>query len=210
MRTPEINQSLEQSISRDRLAKYLSNQDDDLDAALSLSEKNMRLSEAFYPPLQCLEICLRNRIHASMRSKYGSGWLRDYAVPLEYSARNMIDQAWNRIRKPDAEITPGDIVAELRFAFWVGILGRSYDATLWRAAIHKCFPNARSLKRRQVHGRMNALRRFRNRVAHHEPIFFRPVGQMHNEIIEAIGWMCADTRAWAKHHSRVSRVLMSN
>ncbi len=210
MRTPEINQSLEQSISRDRLAKYLSNQDDDLDAALALYEKNMRLSEAFYPPLQCLEICLRNRIHASMQSKYGAGWLSDNAAPLNNTARNMIDRAWDGIKKPEAEITSGDIVAELKFAFWVGILGPSYDATLWRAALHKCFPNARSLRRKQVHGRMNALRRFRNRVAHHEPIFFRPVARMHNEIIEAIGWMCADTRAWAEHHSRVSRVILSN
>ena len=210
MRTPEINRSLEQSISRDRLAKYLSNQDDDLDAALALYEKNIRLSEAFYPPLQCLEVCLRNRIHASMRSKYGAGWLNDRAVPLENTARNMIDAAWDGIKKPEAEITSGDIVAELRFAFWVGILGPSYDATLWRTAVYKCFPNARSLKRKRVHSRMNVLRRFRNRVAHHEPIFFRPVEQMHNEIIEAIGWMCADTRAWAEHHSRVSGVINSN
>ena len=210
MRTPEINRSLEQSISRDRLSKYLSDQDDDLDAALSLYEKNMRLSEALYPPLQCLEICLRNRIHASMQSKYGSGWLRNHTVPLEHTARDMIDRAMGGIRKPEAEITSSDIVAELRFSFWVGILGPGYDATLWREAIHKCFPNARSRGRRQVHSRMNALRRFRNRVAHHEPIFFRPVGRMHNEIIEAIGWMCADTRAWAEHHSRVLRVLNSN
>ena len=210
MRTPDINRSLEKSISRDRLAKYRSNQDDDLDAALSLYEKNMRLSEAFYPPLQCLEICLRNGIHASMRSKYGSGWLRDPTVPLENTARKMIDVTLSGIKKPEAEITSGDIVAELRFAFWVGILGPRYDATLWRAAIHKCFPNARSLRRKQVHHRMNALRRFRNRIAHHEPIFFRPVGQLHNEIIEAIGWMCADTRAWAEYHSRVPCVLNPN
>ena len=69
----------------------------------------------------------------------------------------MIDRAMGGIRKPEAEITSSDIVAELRFSFWVGILGPGYDATLWREAIHKCFPNARSLGRRQVHGRMNAL-----------------------------------------------------
>ncbi len=67
MRTPEINLSLEVSISRDRLEKYLADQDDNLDKALALYERNMQLSAAFYPALQCLEVCLRNKIHSTMQ-----------------------------------------------------------------------------------------------------------------------------------------------
>jgi hypothetical protein len=43
-------------------------------------------------------------------------------------------------------------------------------------------------------------------VAHHEPIFHRQLIQIHDEIIEAIGWMCRETAAWAHHHSRFNEV----
>ena len=66
---------------------------------------------------------------------------------------------------------------------------------------------ALGLKQRGVHGRLNAIRRFRNRVAHHEPIFHRPLEELHEEIMETIGWMCPNTAAWARHHSRFPAVF---
>jgi hypothetical protein len=37
---------------------------------------------------------------------------------------------------------------------------------------------------------MNHIRRLRNRVFHHEPIWYwKDLRQQHNEIIEAIGWI---------------------
>jgi hypothetical protein len=33
--------------------------------------------------------------------------------------------------------------------------------------------------------------------------------QLHDEIIEAIGWTCRDTAAWAAHHSRFPAVSTS-
>jgi hypothetical protein len=98
-------------------------------------------------------------------------------------------------------------VAELNFGFWVGLLGPSYDATLWRQTLHKGFiASGGGQKRSVVHGRFNALRRFRNRVAHHEPIFHRPLEQLHVEIIQSINWMCRHTSRWAAHHSRFDAV----
>jgi hypothetical protein len=47
----------------------------------------------------------------------------------------------------------------------------------------------------------------RNRVAHHEPIFHKPLVKTHDEIIEAIRWMCKSTAAWSIHHSRVVVVV---
>ena len=100
----------------------------------------------------------------------------------------------------------GDLVAELKFAFWVGLLGPHYDATLWRKALYKGFLARGGKPRSTVHNQFNALRRFRNRVMHHEPIFRRPLFQLHDEIIEAIEWMWCDTAAWTAHHSRFPTV----
>ena len=54
---------------------------------------------------------------------------------------------------------------------------------------------------------MNALRRLRNRIAHHEPIFQKDLRLMHDETIEAIRWLCPITAAWADTNSRVRVVL---
>jgi len=207
MRNERINGSLAASISIERLEKYLADQDHNLDAALRLYEWNMSLSEAFYTPLQCLEVCLRNKIHARMCDVYGD-WLTDQtAAPLNDFSRRMINEAISNV---DGNVTPGSIVAEAKFGFWVGLLAPQYDASIWRRALSQRFQVGQKRSRRQVHGRFNAIRRFRNRVAHHEPIFHRPVAQLHDEIIDAIGWMCADTQAWAAHHSRVPDLLNSN
>lgn len=87
------------------------------------------------------------------------------------------------------------------------LLGARYDATLWRGALFRAFLARGGMKRSVVHGRFNAIRRFRNRVAHHEPVFHKDVAGMHDEIIEAISWMRRDTSAWAAYHSRVAAAV---
>ncbi|MFO0437906.1 MAG: hypothetical protein ACK5YD_05205, partial [Phenylobacterium sp.] len=59
----------------------------------------------------------------------------------------------------------------------------------------------------RVHRRLNALRRLRNRIAHHEPIFHRDLETDHAEVIEAIRWMSADTADWAMLTSRFPEVF---
>ena len=72
LRTAITNRALEVSISKDRLGKYLAAAGGDRDRALTLYERNMHISEAFYSPLQCMEICLRNRMCLNLQSEYGA------------------------------------------------------------------------------------------------------------------------------------------
>jgi hypothetical protein len=206
LKTPQTNTALERTITRVRLGKYLEAKGNDWDAALKLYEDNMKLSESFYVPLQCLEVCLRNCIHEQMSNVHGADWLQK--GPLSPDSKLMVNEALAEL-KDKSNLSPGDLVAELKFAFWVGLLGPHYDATLWRNALYKAFLARTGQRRSIVHRRMNALRRLRNRVMHHEPIFDRSLDQMHNEIIEAIGWMCRETEAWVAHHSRYQAVATS-
>jgi hypothetical protein len=201
LRNEAINTSLERTVSRERLAKYLAETGDNLDAALGLYERNTRLSEALYTPLQSLEVCFRNILHLQMTQTYDQDWLTNGKAPLEQNALRSIGEAAAMFDKP----TPGDLVAELKFSFWVGLLAPRYDASIWRRALYRGFLVGGGKRRSDVHGRFNAIRRFRNRVAHHEPIFAIADG-MHREIIDAIGWMCRDTQAWTAHHSRFDQV----
>jgi len=203
LRTAAMNLSLERAISRVRLEKYLQASNGDLDRALTLYERNARLSEALYFPLQSLEICLRNFLSDRLAARFGDNWLT--TSPLGNDAVDAISEV-KRSFQSESENLPGKIIADLRFAFWVGLIGPRYDNTLWRATLYKAFVARGGLPRKQVHGRLNALRRLRNRIAHHEPIFHKPLDALHDEIIEAIGWMCPDTAAWTLHHSRFNSV----
>lgn len=208
MRNPLINNAIALSLSRDRLDKYLNAAGNDLDLAIGLYERNTRLAETFYTPLQALEICLRNHIDIQLVATYGPDWMTNGQPPLNGWAQNQIATASRDLATANAPVAPGAIVAELHFGFWLSLLAPQYDATLWRTACHRAFrANGRGLARRTVHGRLNAIRRFRNRVAHHEPIFQANLQQVHDEIIEAAEWMCPQTAAWALHHSRFPAVL---
>lgn len=165
----------------------------------------MLLSEAFYTPLQTLEVCLRNSLDSQLTLKYGANWLLDPTVaPLNDFSRSMINEATKAADNPP---THGKVIAESKFAFWVGLTAKGYDSSIWRAAAYRAFLKTGGVKRSIVHGRLNSLRRFRNRIAHHEPIFHKDVASTHNELIEAIFWMCRDTAEWARHHSSVEVVL---
>lgn len=134
---------------------------------------------------------------------YGPDWFQTGRPPLERDAVESILKAVTDLQQSGTPITPGGIVAELSFGFWVSLLAGRYDATLWRRALHSAFRETGGpMIRKKVHGRFNAMRRFRNRIAHHEPIFLVNLPNYHAEIIEATSWMCADTAAWTLHHSR--------
>lgn len=210
MRNPLINNAIALSLSRDRLDKYLNASGNDLDLAIGLYERNTRLAESFYTPLQALEICLRNHVDSQLAATYGAGWMTNGVPPLNGWAQNQIASAVRDLNLTAARtpVTPGAILAELHFGFWLSLLAPQYDATLWRAACHKAFrPNGKGLARKIVHARLNAIRRFRNRVAHHEPIFHADMEKAHREILEATAWLCPHTAAWSQHHSRFAAVF---
>lgn len=203
MRNPLINNAIEQSLSRDRLGKYLASKGNDLDLAISLYERNTRLAEAFYAPLQTLEIGLRNHLDDHLNAVYGADWMTNGHPPLNEWAHREIIGAQKSLGASKSSVSRGAILAELHFGFWISLLAPQYDATLWRSACHRAFrSNGRGLARKIVHSRFNAVRRFRNRVAHHEPIFHLNLEQTHDEVLEACSWICIHTAEWARHHSR--------
>lgn len=196
------------AISAERLARYVAQCNGCQDAALDLYSLNMALCEAFYTPLQAVEVCLRNGLHDAMRAEYATHWMTNGGPPLDADAAEKISAAIESRQQSGKAIAPPDIVAEIGFSFWVGLLGPRYDATLWRSTLHKTFRGKpKGFSRKVCHGRFNAIRRFRNRVAHHEPILDRDPMKMHTELIEAIGWLSPDKAQWTSERSRAPLVF---
>ena len=109
---------------------------------------------------------------------------------------------------------PGQFIASMSLGFWVRLVSRGgytyggrkadYERTLWRPALFKAFPGR---PRRAVQQRLNHLRQLRNRIAHHEPIFDRDLREDYENLLEALGWISPDVRAWIEAHSLLPDAL---
>ncbi|MET0116419.1 MAG: Abi family protein [Sedimenticola sp.] len=214
----EVLDALETSLSPERIATYKAETGGDREHALRLYTWNTAISAAFYGPLQGIEVALRNTMHQQLCSAYGEDWYENPACGLDWGALGKIDSAKSTLIREGYAVDPPHVVAELSFGFWVSLLGRggraappdrgkkNYEMTLWRPALHKAFPNSR-LRRADTHRPLNYLRTFRNRIAHHEPIFNRHLQQDYRSILEVAGWICPKTTEWIQHHSRVEELL---
>lgn len=220
--TVDACQSLEQSISPPRLARYLAASDQDKKAALELYRWNSELSQSMTFALHMVEVCLRNAIAESIQAAFGSEWytqarfkinLGDYwAGRLEKAIETKQKEAGYKRR----EMNSGDIVSEMTFGFWREFLKAPYDKHIWnkknssgQLILAVAFPHLPTYKSRQnIYNNVNDLVKLRNRISHYEAIYDRSsLDRQHGKAIEAIGWICKDTKLWLEHHSTFPDVL---
>ncbi len=168
---------------------------------------NVALCEALYPSLHCVEVALRNGIHNAATAEFGNPAWFMMATPVLVSERfrrgdptpypaeqQDIDKAIQKFLDDGRIPVPGDVVAKMDFGFWDALFKREYRSILWTrpgfmAAVFPAFVPGRD-PITQLSGRFSAIRIFRNRVFHHEPIFHRTdLANQHAQIIEAIGWL---------------------
>jgi hypothetical protein len=213
-----ILDALEVSLSPNRIATYVTATKGDREKAIHPYTWNTAVSAAFYGPLQNLEVSVRNAMHRSLSSVYGPAWYDNPHCRLDKGALERIAKAKADLKKEGRAVIPPRLIAILTFGFWVSLLGRggqtiggtirkaNYDMTLWRPALYKAFPHVRR-PRTEVHRPLDHLRVFRNRIAHHEPVFHRNLTEDYRSILEVAGWVCPSTRDWIAHHSRVLEAL---
>lgn len=190
------------SVSAERMTKYFEHTRDDQTKALQIYTWNTVISAAFCGPLQGLEVALRNAMHRELSRRFGTEWFDNREAGLDAGARRRIAKAREDLTEHGqrAEASDSDIVAALSFGFWVSLLGRggdlgtgnkaSYHDTLWLPALRTAFLPAAAgggLQRKDAHVPLNHLRVFRNRIAHHEPIFRRDLARDHKRILEVAG-----------------------
>lgn len=187
---------------------------------------NTAVSAAFYAPLQALEITLHNRIHNLLTEEYGAQWYDHPAVQFSEKSLEQLETVKSKLKTKPVPILPSDVVADLSFGFWVALFARHYEENLWQRALHKTFSHYHgSIKRKEAQERLRKLKRFCNRIAHHGPIFqmgtkevgikgtdarkegIKNLNIYYREILETIGWMSPDKKAWVEAHSRIEEIL---
>lgn len=205
---------LEQVLSPPRFATYLREAHGDRIRAMQLACWNTEVSAAFYVLLQFGELAIRNGAIEAIEAAFGANWHLNrgfwHSLPM-YKGRGYQPQADIQscaARQP----TAGKVVAELKFAFWQSLFVQGQDARLWQPHLRRAFPGAEAhLTVEQARGNLYAdveqVRRFRNRVAHHEPIFSRNLAADRDRIVKIVQWRRPGAAAWLTGIERVSGLL---
>ena len=170
---------------------------------------NGEVSSAFWAPLSLVEVCLRNTISQAFIENKSDRWCleeQDWIAPREVSRINaaLMQVKGAGIVKP----TVDHVVNETSFGLWSGFLGPGiarhksfdYETRTWQLFLHRSFGGDKKVHRKQVHELADDIRKFRNQVAHHSPIFHRNLKGVLNEMTNfgylmhaEVGKVIADT-----------------
>jgi hypothetical protein len=205
--------SIERTVTRERLTRYLSATRQDVPQALGLYEYNVQLYQVLYGLLHGLEVAVRNAQHHALTGSYGTAFWYDRA-PLSPYWQDQLDKAK---AQPGAAGNPGKVVAELTFGFWVDLLKHSNHMSLWVGRkLYTAFPNG-PRDRRFIHERLKAVQLLRNRISHHEPVLTSSNNLYTGDgvislpnLLECLEWVCTHTRQWVQaqfRYAEAERVL---
>lgn len=198
-----------------RMAPYLRACDGDRERARRLYVWNIEISAAFWGPINGVEVAIRNAVHGVLAEHFDrADWwnTRGLDARAVSTARDEEDKLAARLPK----VTADDVVAALSFGFWSSMLGGPKGALeqnlYWQRCLHRAFPgwthqpnDARG--RKAFLRRIELLRKFRNRVAHHEPIHARDLRKDHDRILDVAALIHPDLASFLRGHSRVPDVL---
>lgn len=168
-------------LSPARMSRYLSASDGDTRKAMTLYRLNLKLSQEFFTVISCFEIALRNKIDERCLINFGNDWLRDSVrrngIFDNHNTRITKQNIIDALRLLGSSYSHNKLVAELGFGFWRYLFAqRQYNAT--GRILLRIFPSkpkstpTTQYNQNYVFNQLAKINRFRNRIAHHEPICF--------------------------------------
>jgi hypothetical protein len=204
-------QALEKTLSSPRLEAYRLLASDSNQLLLDRYAWNMALSESLYTPVSIFEVAFRNQIHHAATAKWGANWIFDPQLILD-PMKIKVHEATNELERVGKDPTPERVVAALSFGTWTAFFGHGYDKHFISHLLAPCFPNLipTNRTRKKLASVVHAVRNFRNRLFHHEPIWkYHDLHEHYSRITDAVGWMCSDTRSWLLLHDRFPEIYRS-
>ena len=209
-RQERLFDKLQPSLSNDRLGTYLTAAGFDRDRALRLYIWNAQIGEAFHLPVQGVEVGLRNCVNAALTRGFGPSWWSEASFHdiISRERENDLTTAFRRIQNRNRPLIVGQVVANLSFGFWVGMLRGRYTPALWSSHFRLGFPNLPTdVKRERVASSAKRTADLRNRIWHHEPIFRMNLSDEYRSVLEILTWISPAKATWLRPHCRVPALL---
>lgn len=209
--------SAEKWLSPHRYSVYMSAASGDRSGALHLYDWNSAVASACMRDIGHFEVLIRNRYAAELdtatadwTSPGSSLWTKESGISntrekqrrSNSSSRKALRLAAQRAPAP----TAGHVIANLTFGFWTALTRPEREATIWTPLLSKVLPGK---PRGHLHDAMVKLNKFRNRLAHWEPVFSTTTGlsarlRQFDQIFREID---ADVAMWVGGHSAVPSLL---
>jgi hypothetical protein len=190
-----------------RLSTYLRAANNDQGRAMRLYAWNIEASAAMWGDFSVLEVCVRNAIGAHLERYAGrADWWAAPVVALRIEQQQAVRRAAATTGHSGRRASAGHVVANLTLGFWTSLLANRYHQRLWEPAIKMAFPHLAG-RRGALQQDLESLRRLRNRIAHHEPIFNRDLAADHQTALAVLAMIEPATSIWLAHGSRVADVL---
>lgn len=217
MRAQEIP-ALRRAFSEERLTKYKAAYCGPADPSgdycgYGLYIWNSKLAAACFTSIHVMEVVLRNAIAEACEATYGSNWM--YAQSFHNSLKQTsYDELYDLTNGFSTSIPAGKLIPELTFFFWQGLLAAKQYNRLWRGRLFHIFPSAVRLPSEQatlkkLHDAVEHVRLFRNRIAHHEPIFNRNIGSDMNFVNTVVKARSHVVSGWLAGFDEVPAILAS-
>jgi hypothetical protein len=182
-------------------------------AALALYAWNAQVAAALLAPLHICEVVVRNAVSEALEIVYGKRWPWspgfEQSLPapgIGYSQRKDLQNVRG------FQSTTGKVIPELKFVFWQKMFASRFDKRLWGTHLKVVLPNLDPAKsigqaRQDIYDSLEEIRKLRNRIAHHEPIFTRNLAGDLQRIVELIELRCKLTASWMMNNQQASELI---
>lgn len=211
---PQIN-DLEAVLSPPRFGTYLRATGGDRHRAMELYCWNIDVSAAFYVMLQYCELAIRNGTVQAIEAAFGANWHLNkgfrHTLPKLRGGRGY--QPADDLESCAQKLpTAGKVVAELKFVFWQYMFVKGQQKRIWDPHFSTAFPAYEKnlpigQARAQMHSDIEQIRIFRNRIAHHEPIFARNLPEDRDRIRRVVEMRRPAVAAWLDGTETVTALL---
>ena len=181
--------------------------------ALALYAWNAQVSSALLAPLHICEVVIRNVAAEALEAVYGPRWPWEttFVLSLPNPSRNYNsrrDLTSVAARQP----TTGKVIPELKFVFWQEMFTYRHDVRLWNVHLKRIFPshdptNTVVSLRNAIYADLEAVRKLRNRIAHHEPIFARNLRGDFDRIVKMVKRRSPLVASWMVGNQSASRLI---
>lgn len=165
--------------SEARMRKYLAACYGDKQRTMMLYLYATRLAQTMFGVIGVFEITFRNAVNYHYLEQLGQDWIINQTGEgkIFESITEEIKEQENKFLS-DGTYSHDKMVGTFTFGFWAYLFTRqSYK--LGGKTLLQIFPNKeKGMNQKQVYNDINKIRKFRNRVAHHEPICFNKIGDV--------------------------------
>lgn len=203
-----MSRNLEKVLSPERLSTYKNAMNSNLEKAIRLYQWNADISGAFLPVLQVLEVTIRNAIAEAIELVYGPNWASEQSFILSLPDNKEQRQPLQKAARKHPGST-GKVIAEMNFIFWQKMFTRRFAGNIWNTHFSHIFPNTSTatVSISTLYNELDSIRRLRNRIAHHEPIFNRNLADDLDQILRIISYRNSSASDWVKNNQTIIAIL---